>query len=194
MKTRLNCNNRNVILNRAIEHAFGKREENLKKIEQAFAEDIYNDTYSPDTQAKMKALPASFFKKVSHILCRFSSDDDNVEFSEKKIIAYKHYDSVAKVYEDSHPLSIRYFEIKKIKKQFQQERSDAIYTTRSLLESVNTIGQLLDTWPEAEIFVSDLINKTPYLPTHPIAKLNEMLGLTPIQQPEQAIQGEQEAV
>lgn len=85
----------------------------------------------------------------------------------------------AKRYENVHPLSDRYFELRSRKDELGRRRSAAEHQIDLALQKATTVAKLVELWPEVRPFVADMLDAPPPppLPAIPVAALNKTLDL-----------------
>lgn len=67
MTTRLNKSFREEIAKSILQHRFQKTYDELMAVRRVLGDELYQDTYSPELQAQMKAMPDGFLPKGEHL-------------------------------------------------------------------------------------------------------------------------------
>lgn len=184
MTIRLNEQNRPIILQRILNHAFHEREEKLKQETKTVGKLIYDQVYSKDIQSKMAALPASFFISSSNIKIRIEGErvTTTVHFEDCLPVAYEHAYKVAGcTFERAHPLVQRVFKLHTTVESLRDVHRKKYEEVRQILYSVRTIKALIKAWPEIESFLTDFKETTPQggALVRNLRSLNNELGLPP---------------
>jgi len=170
------------ILSRLLGHAFGKRESELQADDEAFGLAVYEDVYEPLVRRRMRSLPDGFMMKRGHLKAAFGGQQDQVAWKGLLPTASAHEYDRAKSYPADHPLSLKHDELEKRRGRLRAEKDGVRSQIRGVLESVTTLRQLAEVWPEASSFVQDFVESGPVAVTAlalPIKSLNEQLGLPP---------------
>jgi len=169
-----------------IDHAFSKRQKELDALWPEFAEEVYQDVYPPDIQKKMSALPEGFLKKSKSIHVQFGGRDGiaGVTMKNERRCASKYFDSwgvsVAKIYDEKHPLTLRYKALTLVGKTIKDEIEKASQNARAVMNSVSTVNKLMTVWPECEKFIKPHLQlSTSTALAIPMVELNKTLGLPP---------------
>jgi hypothetical protein len=198
MSTRLTNELRDKIAADILRHRFTEQVDALIADRAVFADAIYTDIFRKSDREKMAALPKGWLPEETSIGAQFgeaSGRYENVNFNGffygklsglrttregetvTRRVPYKHRTGCAKVYDDAHKLTQRHMELSDRLTTLTEEYSAAKRQTMAALHSASTIKRLVEAWPEVAPFTAKYENAPSQLPSVPVAKLNEMLGL-----------------
>lgn len=172
---RLTKTMRQRIAEKAIEHGFSARFEELKKEQHAIADAIYNETYSEEIQEKMAALPEGFLPEGSNFWVHVGESTHCFDVGEDRRKA----DSIERlVLPARSKLAGRIADYHRKLRKLKEEKRRVSSEVEAVLKSARTVRQLLEIWPEAEKFIDDSIKpQTCTALAIPIHRLNSALGL-----------------
>lgn len=181
MAVRLTNFIREQILDAVLKHAFAEREKALEAEKHALGDAVYNDTYPEPLRKQMAALPEGFLPTDSDLRVQFEGHRfTHVYFGERRRVAKCHDYSAARVYDEKHPLTLRYEAWKKAQDELGAEKSKAKSSAEAVLGSVTTVNKLIQVWPEVEQFARPFAKESPSRAIAlPIKELNQSLGLPP---------------
>lgn len=149
---RLTNHHRDIIIERLREQRFGKQERELIKEKKDFADKVYEDLYPLPVRRLMEKLPKGFFGQKDSLCVSVGGQCHWVTMSGFRLVVYQ---APEKHYTSTDPLGVEYFELFKKERTLNEERDLAICQARAVLNSVTTLKQLLDVWPEVKPFVAD---------------------------------------
>lgn len=187
------------IVDKLITHKVNN-DKNLKKFfedSKQFTNDVYEDLYGKDIE-KMDALPKGWLPETEYITVQLG---DSRGYAQLYFSGYSRFNNIrysllekfcvkntkrrilgnarSKVYSVGDPLTHRYEDLQRMKKSIEEEYRTALATANSILNSVNTTKQLIETWPEVETFVREVFGTTKpvYLPTIDLYSVNKKFDL-----------------
>ncbi len=177
---RLTNDIRRIILKRLDEHAFAKREAELKAEEHALAERIYAASYSPKVRAAMEALPKGIlptrddvwiYVDGRHLAPDLPSERPCADDTERHRFAVLGSDPIGAA-------TLAHY--KKVT-TLANDRDKARREAAGVLNSISTLTKALEIWPEIESFTRDfgIAGKPVTALAIPIKALNVSLGLPP---------------
>lgn len=181
--TRLTKGLRDSILYALNKRAFKKEFDELEKIENQLADDVYNKLYTKKQLKLMSELGNDFFSRYRNICAKFHFDlgklrlDDYRPFGE----AYKPY-FAAVVFDCDDPITLRYQKFKADKEALETKRQQKYREAEALVNSCTTVKKLVELWPEIEPMLASMNihaqEERPMLPVK-IENLNEIFELPP---------------
>lgn len=180
--TRLTNSIKEEILEEALNFKFSKEEAEIEKKRKELANDVYNDIYSKKTQEIMTGIPKGYLPTDVDCYVQFCNEYTRVFWGDRRLIAYKHCNTNAvKVYNETHKLTLKFLAIKEEYRDWRHRRSNARLSISTILNSVSTVKKLIEVWPEGKRFIKNLEAEKVALPALPIAEVNKMLGLIPVE-------------
>lgn len=167
------------IIQRAIAHAYGVRQEVLRKEKTELALEFYNDVYPADVREKMAALPEGFLRTSSTMKVSIGGKTSLLDLSLSRRMCKRSEHNQHKVYDGAHPLSEKFWEFKCREEDLDAEIAKAKAGLKALLGSVSTVEALLKIWPEGEDFAGEYRGSkhSVSLPSVVVHDLNKMLNL-----------------
>lgn len=201
--TRLTNNIKSALLRRLIERAFKAQAQDMIDKHSAFAVRVYKDTFA-DKLKKMNGLPEGWLPTNDRIKVSFAGQVQSMRFDgalegwsidstlkgagaktlEVKDMRFtdKANGGCCNVYDATHPLAEEFTAHKNEMADLISEIQAAERTARTAMDSVTTVGKLIEVWPEVEEFAKDFLDngeRKAVLPMVPRQKLNDILGLPP---------------
>lgn len=197
--TRLNAENRDVILCRAITHRFGAAVAELSEQQARLASTIYQDVYG-DKIKKFDAFPKGWLPSNDHvqisaagIFYRFNFNGSFDRYSHRYDILSRYNpvtDSInrpfpscdngrtLKVYDADDDIAQQCESYATDKSALSEQIQTVTRQIKASLDKFHTVKQLLTEWPEIEPFTEGLapLPKT-MLPAIPTQQLNDLLQL-----------------
>lgn len=175
---------RDAILADISKHAFEAREKALEEEESRLAKEVYLDIYPLEVQKKMDLVPAGFLPTTKTLNVKFIDKYTQIHLEEFLKVSFALKGVCAKVYEESHPISVLFFSIEGRKEELENEKTSRLASARAVLSSCTTYRQLIETWPEIEPFARRWKDSNPARPDrHAVvlatSTLNQALGLPP---------------
>ncbi len=185
---------RDEILKRVLSHAFKAEAEKLRDDFAALAGAVYDDVFSAAERRQMEALPQGWLPTDDDINVQLGSDYRYLRFNGRnarvddlvacvpaketlrRFPASKKA-SCCKVYEASHPLTVRFRELENARDDLLLRVSDATAKTRAALNRATTLARLVEGWPEIEPFTTFIPTDRPALPAIQTDVLNGLLDL-----------------
>lgn len=179
-----------------MKHRFADQALQLVRDRAALAADVYNDVYCEADRRKMVALPSGWLCSDRNITVQFGDGRgfEQLHFSGavygevgtvlkdpiepvEMLVTHQHERGCAKVYELTHPFSLRRDDLRARDKDLGEAIRTARRQTEQALLKATTIKRLIELWPEIEPFASDYEEKPKPLPALPTSELNALLGL-----------------
>ena len=170
---------KDTIIERVFTKVFGKRIEMLKKQKEIFADTCYEFRYDKKELNIMNELQVltnnNAFAKSNTISLHFGGRYSNMKMSQYRPFFNNDFESKTKL-TINHKLSIQWQKLQDEESDINSEKKKLGQEIRSLLNSVNTTKQLLEVWPESEIFLKGLIEPNgKMLPMVQVKTLNEVI-------------------
>ena len=181
---RLNYQYRQKIAGLLLSRAFDSEEKQLRTDQHVLGDLVYSDVYSAEVLRKMRALPEGYLPELSCMCVSFGGQVGEVEFGVARLVASCHSERNRPVvsYSSQHSFSETYLGIETLKNDLRARRGLARRTAMGVLESVSTVRQLLEAWPEVRVVLGDLGDDKPVTAlTVPVADLNRQFGLDPVE-------------
>ena len=182
MSRRLTNDDRKLIRERILEHAFSKRAKALAAEENALADAAYDRIYSKKVRDAMAALPRGFLVEDEEIYANVAGRRFCLKLTEPRRAragyALNNSDKCFNVLADD-ALGMKILAHGDAKKALQAEREKALSSIRAALASMSTVKQCIERWPEIRAFVEDLEKKPVTALAIPLRDLNRTLGLPP---------------
>lgn len=179
MSTRLTKTMREAIERKLIRDKFEKPFIENRKAFHVLADKIYRDVYGNDV-SKMNRLPDGWLPTSGSILVRIAGQMERPELDKPRRLPYEHSrHQVVKQYSAGEEIAREFRALKDAKNDLEQARDNTSAEIRAVLNSVNTLAQLVEAWPE----IADLARKicdrpVENLPAIRIDSLNSKLGLS----------------
>lgn len=176
---RLTRDNRKLIVDRLMKRAFDDETAKLREDEVAFGKKVYADVYSPAVLKKMRALPEGYLLEVSTILVSFGGQVGQVTFGEDRRVAAQHAERYKPVisYSAQDPMSDDYRDFEARENGLKDRKAGAYRMAMAVLESVSTVKQLVEVWPEVAEVLGELgEEKSSVALAVPLADLNRQFG------------------
>lgn len=175
---RLTSDLRSQILSHLMECAFGARERELKKAQDALTETIKNTLLPKSLVEKMDQLPKGSFPVVNAIYVQVNGKHHTRHFNPPIRVPYylkgntQQFGAESAIAKEHHRLEL-------LKDDLEKQRNEAKAATRAALESVTTLKRLIEVWPEVEPFAKKCVAATSGCRAIaiPIPDLNKKLGL-----------------
>lgn len=176
---KLNTHIRGKLLQAMLLKGIEAEEKHVQEMEHLTAETVYKALYKPEDLARINALPDGWLATRTDIRVKIGTSGYNyrsLDFAAPRrfldstgecAMALNARDELAGIIEDY----IRERDRVMAKKEQLKESLQAV------LNSVTTIGRLLEVWPEARVFTESLDLSRPQLPALPIKSLNKQLGI-----------------
>lgn len=185
---------RDEILKRVLAHAFKAEAEKIRDDFAALAGAVYDDVFSAAERKQMEALPQGWLPTDDDISVRLGSDYRYLKFNGRNArvddlvpcvpaketlrrFPASKISSCCKVYEASHPLTVRFRELENARDDLLLRVSDATAKTRAALNRATTLARLVEGWPEIEPFTTFIPTDRPALPAIQTDVLNGLLDL-----------------
>lgn len=182
MSRRLTNDDRKVIRERLLAHAFGQRAAELLKEEHVLAAAAYDRVYSKKIRDAMAALPPGFVAEEGGIYATVAGRRCSLKFGEPRRVRSGYAgnipDKCFNVLADD-ALGAKILAHANAEKALNEEREKAAMAVRAALSAMVTVKQCLERWPEVRTFVADLEKKPSTALAIPLRNLNKMLGLPP---------------
>ena len=178
--TKLTIEMRRTIRERALKHAFGKRESDLIDARLVIGDAIYDHLVDDATRKALAKVPSDFIHKSTSNYVRIAGHDCQVPFPTPRPVKRGAFLGVI---DGSHDLAQDWNSVESDLKAVREERRLATAKIAGVLDSVTTLKRLRDVWPECEPFLHGLERTAPSLPAVPVGDLNKLLGLPVDNQP-----------
>jgi len=171
------------IIRSTIKAVFAERQEWIQKCEDTLALAVYNILYPANIQAKMNALPDTFFMQQTVVYVHFLATN-RYRFalrlqSSKKISAADDRGCEKPCLElsESDPLIPKIELLRNDKEAIEKDKSALKARLTLLLAGINTKNQLKSEWPEGEVYYKDILpeEKTTNLPAIRGKEITEMI-------------------
>lgn len=198
--TRLTKAIRQALLQDVLDHRYQKHVRALLVRAKKLGDKLYNETYSPEIQKQMAALPPGFISKENslHInllgrrhaiyfglnwsgaLCGIGHVPYLERSSQERLIAAKHTQRAWNEVDISAELRREIEFLNNDIKDHNEQYGKTCKQVEAALAAANTIKKLIELWPEIEPFASFYKTEAPVkinLPAIPVASLNAMLDL-----------------
>lgn len=196
MSRKLNNQIRDEIRHDLLEHALGPEVEALWGLLRQLADDIYNDILGGLVE-KMNSLPEGWLPKSDRVIVQLGGSSEKIAqlqfdgyFNSKltlrklkrpevpsRRIPTQFLKNVAKIYETSHPFTIRYQAILDRISELHKRHEQAKIAANSILYSTSTVGALIARWPECEPFARRWLAEKVQLPMVNTEQVNMLLDL-----------------
>lgn len=198
--TRLTKTIREAIATAVLEHRYEAPVRALLLRAKEIGEELYNETYSPEIQAQMAAMPKGFLSQQNYLCVKLLGRNHNVYFgmnwggelygfshvphTERKVndrlIADRHHSRSWNSVDMSADLRRKLEFLNNDIKDHNEQYAKTNKQVQAALASVSTIKKLIEVWPEIEPFASPYLEDAPVkvnLPAIPVASLNAILDL-----------------
>lgn len=177
---KLTKSHRKQIEDLVLAHKFSKLIKELEDERMEIGEKLYTMQYTAKEFKLMASLPKGWLPETGSFVCRTLSHGW-LSFPLKETKRASHHRSThTAVFQQGDPENelVNNFLCKKGK--VMDKRKELRVKIKALLDSVNTVKQAIDVWPEAEAFILKATNSIPNnLPTVIITDLNKELSLPP---------------
>ena len=134
-----------------MKRAYVERKEDLQERERVLAAALYEHVYEAETQAKMAALPDSFFCQSGVVGAEFNGKFGRLSMRDYKPISYLHSRSHTPClaqFDGDHRLTHGYQQWKKESDQLDEDIRKLEAEARAILNSCTTVKRLCEIWPE----------------------------------------------
>lgn len=153
-----------------------------KAVEKQLGDMLYEDAYSKFSNS-IKKCPQKMLFKSSEIKVVVSGVVKQYRMSETRPIEFEnsYKQSVVGIYDQPTDFMLYLKDVKTGYENWSKKRQEFIEEIRTILSSVNTTGQLVTLWPEAEKYLPPYAadpSKGINLPALKTSRLNAMLGIT----------------
>lgn len=162
-----------------LNHAFADRIKAADAQCRKIGDELWEEIYKAEKR-HMLALPNKFLETAWYLKININGQCRQVDFSEHKRVARTHNSfGNYPVFEDSHPVIVRWVAAKDAESAIKQEKSKAKKNAEAVLERCTTFKKLWETWPEAHEILKHFDKPAGgvYLPAIPMPELNKALGL-----------------
>jgi len=186
---RLNRDDKDEILSKAMIHGFKARKEALDAEEDALAVRCHSLIYSKKVRDFIDTVPAGWVKEIHPKNGKHRDAYENsliVQIGHEVVYLNLHTSTlrvkqgrgtVLGVIEDQKIID-RYRALVAEREKLEEERGRAHNSLSALLERVRTLRQLAEAWPEGKDFYSHLKPRASGVPMITISALNAALGLS----------------
>lgn len=171
--TRLTKSMREMILNNAIADKFKKQQDEFEQREMDIADAIYLEVTTKEEREAVKILIKKGWLSSSHSMF-VSARGYSTNLVTREPVLYNM--SRLQTVKNSDAL----IEYLTAKNKFNETLQDTKHKLRRMLESISSVKQLREAWPEgAEYYdpVAKQYTRTPNLPTVRVEEINKLLGL-----------------
>jgi len=170
---------KDTIVERILAKVFGERLEELKKQKMALADACYAFRYTKKELGMIQELQLQTnnraFSNKEAIYMYFGGRHASLAMSVPRLFLYKDMESKTKLAAD-HKLTVQWDAQQNREYDLLAEKNKLAKEVRALLNSVNTTKQLLEAWPESEIFLKGLLETSgQLLPMVQVKTLNEVI-------------------
>ena len=181
MSRRLTNDDRKVIRERLIDHAFSKREAALLKESNILGMQAHERIYPKKLRDAMAALPEGFLYTDDDVCVNVGGKRVEIKLSARVRVRQGHTsapDRSLSVLDDD-AFGAKVLAHARAVESLRDEKSRAERDIRLALLSMATVKQCIERWPEARVFVEDLEKKPSTALAIPLRDLNKTLGLPP---------------
>ncbi len=173
---RFNRNTRSNILGAALNDAFSKREERLKKAAKQIATQIYNHVYSLKVRKQMDELPEGALPTTDDVKVNVNGQVFIFPLPEERPVFNSHtYKPMGVIPADS-KLADKIAEHQLLMGKLRDERNELKTKVRSILNSVSTAAQLKKTWPNGAKYLSSESTKVVQLPAVQVEEVDTAIA------------------
>lgn len=179
---RLTDHIRELICKDIIDHSFGAQGKKIYADRMALANMVYERKYDTATRSKMNALPQGWLDTDIYVGVQFGEGRFNYcRLPMSKAQRFPHEDCGKTLLrlEATDDLAVEHERISQVEAAWKSETAQRGAEVKAILNSVSTMKQLLDTWPEVKPFCESRIpadNRTTALAPR-LHVLNAQLGL-----------------
>ena len=185
--TRLNNSIRDSIINAAVFDAFDEKIKKHKAKETPLADKLYEMTYGEISEKVRKAkLPEGWTRSSTRlrIICDgfqyYRTDknlSDQLEMSESNYVPLSGYDNHLTIGPE-HPMFQEFQDWLNEHIDIQAEKAKLLADVKANVYSCNTVKQLLDKWPESEVYLKAIPTRgTAIVPLMLVKDVNKRIGL-----------------
>jgi hypothetical protein len=170
---------REKIASDTVKGQFAKREKDLKKAHHEMGMKLYNFVFDEATRKAVKKVPEKWLR---HCDClRFNCNGWNLRFNVDKPVPTpnsSHCDVLGSVTGD---LATEAQELSKEEQKYRDDLSSAYRALITMLNELNTMKQLQDTWPEGKQYYGKYLKakEGSTLPAIQVSEVNKILGIAP---------------
>lgn len=158
---RLNARVREAVLERLMQHAFKEPKEEISRLSEELASEVYDDVYPPSVRRKMRGLPEGFLDTAASLRVCFGGQVADLRVSPRPVAdCHARSTAAARSYPADHRFALEWGKIDAKYQLLTAQMSVARRQAKALLESCSTCRQLVDSWPEVEPFVRDFTEAT----------------------------------
>lgn len=170
---------KDTIVERILTKVFDERLKELKKQKIALADACYAFRYTKKELGMIQELQSQTnnraFSNNEVVYMHFGGRHASLRMSESRPFLYKDLESKTKLAAD-HKLTLQWDDLKRKEADINSEKKKLTQEVRALLNSVNTTKQLLEAWPESEVFLQGLFEPSgQMLPMVQVKTLNEKI-------------------
>lgn len=163
------------ILNNLVLKAFDEEHKALKAEENLLAIAAWEASFKPEHLKLIKQCPPLWFSRTRTIKGRFGYQHINLTTeNEVPLPDSKTYATIVSL-EENHELAAKVLAWKKRWDDFEARRDKAKRMAQATLDSVTTVGRLIEVWPEVKPFIPEMAKAG--LPMVPVKALNEAFKL-----------------
>jgi hypothetical protein len=171
--TRLTNDMRNTIIDRVLEHRFGKAKAELEARKKALAVEAYDTLFPKELQAKLAEIPKDWLNYGSYF--RLNVAGQSHDFETDKPLWNNNYKRFTIPREA--PVCQKILTWAEDSVVWEQKRREAKEMAQAALARANTLPKLVAAWPEVEPFIYGLSATKANLPAVQTEKLNATLDL-----------------
>lgn len=181
MSRRLTNDDRKLILERLIEHAYAKREAALLETSNVLGMQAHDRIYSKKIRDTMASLPEGFLSVDNDVCVNVGGKRIELRLATSVRVrqGYTAHSerSLSLLGDDAFGLKV--VAHAKAIETLRDEKNTAERNIRLALSAMSTVKACIERWPEARTFVEDLEKKPVMALAIPLRDLNKTLGLPP---------------
>lgn len=178
---------RDMIENRLVKGKFEKEEAQLKEKMRKIGDKFYKDLYTPSQLKLLASLPSTWCIERSEFYVHIDGQGTSRITLTKPMrlhiggeSAYRYHEAnIYKIYEATHPLVEERRQARDEIDNLATARKELRMQVRGVLNSVTTLGKLVEVWPEIQSYITDLWTPpaSAGVPAVVIEDLNKLLNL-----------------
>lgn len=183
---RLTNSIRDAIKNKVLKRTFDKLYKSLRKKEHSLAMIIYNNEFSAKEMKLMDNLPTNWLPVRNSFSVKFEEGTLNYKVynllpdNSVNVPYHKANYGTFTLIEKESKIEKLAIEYQKEEDEIKSKHAKAIGSVVAILDSVTTVGKLLDVWPEARDFILPYLSKAKCtLPAIQFKEVNKLLNLPP---------------
>lgn len=175
--TKLNKLIREAILKDCIKKQFSQRQEDRKKSENSLAMDLYKNVFDEKILRAVKKIPKDWLRQDSCL--RFNCGGYSLRLNVDKAVPVPYSNGCGVLGSITGDLATSAIKHAEESDKLKEEIRSAYLALETLLDSVSTIKQLSEAWPEGKQFYAGFLEAKgkSNVPALQVSELNKKLGL-----------------